>query len=208
MIYDESPWFAVLRSLCGSSWPLSWQVKHLALNDSSLCVVWRTEGETGREKASDTFRSSWFVLCREFNQHQQQTYLCQASVSRKTNITLFQRIMMPQRRLCSHTEQLGQRESSECEKLFNRNQSLPQISSLVPGERLSGESTLPTAHQRSLRLEKHNCHCWRGRYASALLIGRYTMCFLTLSSSGTLYSWNGEWEEYWLWTQLLNMCSK
>lgn len=61
-------------------------------------------------------------------------------------------------------------------KLFNRNQSPPQISSLIPGERLSGKSTLPSAHQQSLRLEKHNCHCWRmiekrGRYAPALLIG-------------------------------------
>lgn len=171
-----SIWELRTAELTGQTFSLKWLL---------VVRMWRKEGATGRGKSQ---RYISFVLCGGFSQHQQHTYLCQASVSRKTSITLFQRIMMPQRRLCSHTEQLGQRESSECEKLLNRNQSLPQISSLVPGVRPSGESTLPTAHQRSLRLEKHNCHCWRGRYASALLIGRYTMYFLALSSSGTLYS--------------------
>lgn len=109
---------------------------------------------TGGEKANDT--SVFVFLCFQFVSRIRARPAADVPVS---NITLFHGIMMPQRCLCSHTAQLGQHKPAECEQLFNGNQSPPQISSLVPGERLSGESTPPTANQRSLRLEKHNCHC-------------------------------------------------
>lgn len=121
----------------------------------------------------------------EFIHNKQQTHLCQVSIYRKTNITWFRRIMMPQRRLYSRVEQLGRRKSAECEKFFNGNQSPLMMSSPVPGEGLSGESTPPSAQQWSLRLEENNCHCWRviekrGWCAPALLIGGYTVNFWVL----------------------------
>lgn len=124
--------------------------------------VWRKGGEAAREKANDAsfLPPSLFVLFREFNQNKQQTHLCQSSAYGKTNITWFRLIMMPQRRPCSPAQQLGQHESSECERtiLTGKTESRPQISRLVPGEKLSGESTPPSDQQQTLRLEKHTCH--------------------------------------------------
>lgn len=127
-----------------------------------LCVCEGKEVRQGEGKLMIHPSLSYlFVLYWEFNQNKQQTHLCQASVYRKTNITWFRRIMMPQRCLCSHIEQLGQHESSKCENSLTGTKVRPRLAASFPGERLSGKSTLPTAHQWSFRLEKHNCHCWR-----------------------------------------------
>lgn len=107
------------------------------------CSLYMNVERTGGEKANDT--RVLVFLCFQFVSRIQARPAADVPVS---NITLFHGIMTPQRRLCSHTAQLGQHKAAKCERLFNGNQSPPQISSLVPGERLSGESTpTPTVAQ-------------------------------------------------------------
>jgi len=131
-------------------------------------------------------RPSLFVLvCSLWRippKNKQQTHLCWASVHKKKNITWFVRIMMPQWCLFTYGA-AGTARISRLWILFNWNQSPPQISRLVPVESLSGKSVLPTAHRRSLRLEKRNCRCWwviskRAQYAPLLFIGGYNFQFL------------------------------
>lgn len=128
----------------------TWRVKHLALDDFWLYVKER------RGDGEERYHIRPRLFSIENSTKVNRRTCVKAFPGRKTNTTSFLRLMMPQRCLCSHSEQLGQHEPAKCENSFNRNQSLPQISSPVPGGRgcQAGSPAIAQAWETQLSLLK------------------------------------------------------